>query len=211
MTKKQNNLQQYCLEHTSPPSLILQDLERQTYLKTLAPQMISGYFQGRLLSMLSKMIRPDTILEIGTFTGYSAMCLAEGLLPGGKLHTIEVNPEYQSLSRQYFAEAGFDDRIQQYLGDALSIIPKLDLTFDLVFIDASKVSYPIYFDIIFEKTRAGGFILADNMLWSGKVLKEDDDDETTALRNFAKILQDDDRLENILLPIRDGLMICRKT
>ncbi|MBK8506975.1 MAG: class I SAM-dependent methyltransferase [Saprospiraceae bacterium] len=211
MTKTQKSIQQYCQDHTSPPSLILQDLERQTYLKTLAPQMISGYFQGRLLSMLSQMIRPKTILEIGTFTGYSAICLAEGLLPNGKLHTIEVNPEYHSLSQQYFVKAVLSNMIEQYLGDALTIIPRLNLTFDLVFIDASKVSYPLYFDLIFEKTSGGGYILVDNMLWSGKVLEDDDDPETNALRNFAKKLQDDTRLENILLPIRDGLMICRKT
>ena len=211
MTNTQKSIQQYCQEHTSPPSLILQDLERQTYLKTLAPQMISGYFQGRLLSMVSQMIRPKTILEIGTFTGYSAICLAEGLPPDGKLHTIEVNPEYQSLSHQYFTEAGLSNKIEQYLGDALTIVPQLNLTFDLVFIDASKVSYPIYFDLIFEKITSGGYILVDNMLWSGKVLEDDDDPETATLRDFAKSLQDDSRIENILLPIRDGLMICRKT
>jgi predicted O-methyltransferase YrrM len=211
MSNTEKSIQQYCLEHTSPPSLALLDLERQTYLKTLAPQMISGYYQGRLLSMVSQMIRPKSILEIGTFTGYSAICLAEGLQDGGRLHTIEVNPEYQSLSHQYFAKAGVSNKIEQYLGDALSIIPQLNLTFDLVFIDASKVSYPVYFDLIFEKISHGGFILADNMLWSGKVLEDDADPETKALRNFAKSLQEDIRLENILLPIRDGLMICRKT
>ena len=210
MTRKLKTIEQYCREHTSPPSSILQELERQTYLKTLAPQMISGYFQGRLLSMVSQMIRPKNILEIGTFTGYSAICLAEGLVPGGRLHTIEVNPEYQSLSQKYFAAAAPGNTIQQHLGDALTIIPTLNHLFDLVFIDASKVSYPLYFDLIFEKTSTGGFILADNMLWSGKVLGGDDDAETDALRNFARSLQDDVRLENILLPIRDGLMICRK-
>jgi predicted O-methyltransferase YrrM len=188
----------------------LKELERQTFLKTLAPQMISGYYQGRLLSIISHMIRPKQILEIGTFTGYSALCLAEGLAEDGMLHTIEINPEYQKISRKYISEAGLDSKITLYSGDALEIIPQLNYKFDLVFIDASKVSYSHYFGLIINKTSTGGFILADNMLWSGKVLQDDSDADTVALRNFARELQDDIRLQNILLPIRDGLMICRK-
>lgn len=210
MNKKKKDLDFYCETHTSPPSPVLEELERQTFLKTLAPQMISGYYQGRLLSIVSHMIRPKQILEIGTFTGYSALCMAEGLAEDGMLHTIEINPEYEKISRKYIAEAGFDSKITIHSGDALEIIPQLNYKFDLVFIDASKISYSHYFELIINKTSSGGFILADNMLWSGKVLQDDSDADTVALRNFARELQDDTRLQNILLPIRDGLMICRK-
>lgn len=210
MTGKQKAIDLYCKTQTSPPSSVLMDLERQTHLKTMAPQMVSGYLQGRLLSMLSHMIKPQYILEIGTFTGYSAICLAEGLIENGCLHTIEINPEYQSMINEYIERSGNKDRITLYLGDALEIIPTLNYAYDMVFIDATKVSYPAFFDLIFSKTNEGGYILLDNMLWSGKVIREDSDLETVTLRDFAGRLKDDLRLENILLPVRDGLMICRK-
>lgn len=210
MTREEKEIDAYCESQTSPPSQVLMDLERQTHLKTMAPQMASGYLQGRLLSMLSHMIKPQYILEIGTFTGYSAICLAEGLSEEGCLHTIEINPEYQSMIHEYIDRSGNGDRITLYQGDALEIIPKLEYSYDVVFIDATKVSYPDFFDLIFDKTNRGGYILLDNMLWSGKVIREDADPETKTLRNFAGRLKDDSRLENILLPVRDGLMICRK-
>lgn len=200
----------YCEAHTSAPSSVLQDLERETHLKTLAPQMVSGYFQGRLLSMISHMVRPKYILEVGTFTGYSAICLAEGLQENGVLHTIEVNPEYQNIIEKYFHKSGYRDKIRLFIGDGLEIIPTLPHLYDLVFIDAAKFSYPRFFDLIFEKVPPGGYILLDNMLWSGKVVQDDQDSDTATLRNFAGVLQNDIRLQNILLPVRDGLMICRK-
>lgn len=210
MSKLQKKIDQYCQEHTSPPSQTLLELERQTHLKTLAPQMVSGYFQGRMLSMISHMVGPHRILEIGTFTGYSAICLAEGLKTGGILHTIEVNPEYRSIIEEYINKSGNEDKIRLHIGDALEIIPGLDENFQLVFIDAAKFSYPDFFNMVFNKISQGGYILLDNMLWSGKVVKDENDLDTVTLRDFAGTLQNDQRLENILLPIRDGLMICRK-
>ena len=207
---RMSKIERYCEEHTSIPGKALRDLERKTYLTTLAPQMISGHLQGRFLSMISHLLRPKSILEIGTFTGYSSICLAEGLAPGGRVHTIEVNPEYETISRTAAEDAGVANRIIFHLGDALEIIPDLKIEFDLVFIDAAKISYKEYFELIFSKIVKGGFILVDNLLWGGKVLTETDDAETNALKAFADQMQNDDRLENILLPLRDGLMICRK-
>ncbi len=205
MTEKE-----YCEAYTSMPSEALQRLDRKTHLQTLAPQMISGAYQGRLLSMISHMIAPMVVLEIGTFTGYSAICLAEGLAHSGKVHTIDINPEYNNLVKKSVKDAGMEDRIQCYHGDALEIIPGLDLIFDLVFIDASKLHYQQYFDLIIDKVRKGGFILSDNMLWDLKVLTDDDDPNTLALKDFAHSLHHNESIENVLLPVRDGLMICRK-
>ncbi|NND31773.1 MAG: methyltransferase domain-containing protein [Saprospiraceae bacterium] len=210
MRKRKGSLKRYCKEHTSLPGRALQDLERKTHLTTLAPQMISGHIQGRFLSMISHLLRPKNVLEIGTFTGYSAICLAEGLASDGRVHTIEVNPEYATMSLHAAQDAGFQDKIVFYLGDALELIPKLEIDFDLVFIDAAKMSYQDYFELIFTKVIKGGFILMDNLLWGGKVITDANDAETNALRTFAHQIQNDARLENILLPIRDGLMICRK-
>lgn len=210
MSKKQQDILRYCEAHTSPPSDILQELERQTYLRALAPQMISGYYQGRLLSMISQMVRPKRILEIGTFTGYSALCLAEGLTEDGLLYTIEINPEYEKMAMDYISKSGYQAKIRLHVGDALEIIPRLEDKFDLVFIDAAKISYPFYFELIMDKIESGGFILADNLLWSGKVLRPETDADTVTLRNFARSIQEDPRLQNILIPIRDGLMLCRR-
>ncbi len=200
----------YCAQHTAPPSSVLYDLERETYLKTLAPQMLSGHLQGTLLQFLSEMIRPKLILEIGTFTGYSAICLAQGLREGGKLHTIDVNPEVQYLVDKYIRRAGLEDKITFHLGDALDIVPTLPDGFDLAFIDAGKQQYLDFYELILPKIRPGGYLLADNVLWDGKVIADVDDADTIAIRQFNQRIQDDNRVRNIMLPIRDGLSIMRK-
>ncbi len=192
------------------PSDALQQIERLTHLRTLAPQMLTGHLQGRLLSMLSHMIRPSCILEVGTFTGYSAICLAEGLAPGGRVHTIEAKTEYLSLIDEAIGLAGYQDRITCYIGQAVDIIAALPHTFDLVYLDANKREYQTYYELVLPNIRPGGFLLADNMLWGGKVLQPSDDADTEALQDFAQYLLEDPRVDNLLLPIRDGLAICRK-
>jgi predicted O-methyltransferase YrrM len=210
MDDSTNNLIQYCLDHSSPSGEVLHALERETYLKTLAPQMLSGPLQGALLMMLSKMIRPKNILEIGTFTGYSAICLAQGLAPGGRLHTIEVNEEIQYISKKYFLLAGLTEQIRSYLGDAADIIPTIDGTYDLVFIDAGKKDYGKHYDLVIDQINSGGYILVDNVLWSQKVIAEQLDQGAQTVDHFNKKIRDDDRVENVVLPIRDGLTIIRK-
>lgn len=201
----------YCEKHTSPVSAILQELDRETHVKTLYPQMLSGPFQGKLLQFISYMIRPKNVLEIGTFTGYSALCFAEGLAPEGMVHTIEMEEERAWIIEKYIKKARFEDKITLYLGDAGKIIPTMDIAFDLVFLDGNKDFYPEHFELAFAKTRPGGFLLVDNVLWSGKVLQENIKDPTTLiLQNFNDKIQADSRLENLLLPIRDGLMVVRK-
>jgi predicted O-methyltransferase YrrM len=188
-------------------------LNRETYAKVLMPRMLSGHMQGRLLAMLSQMIRPAAILEIGTFTGYSAICLAEGLRENGKLYTIDINEELEEMVRHFFKEAGVESKIEYHIGNALQLIPTLEVVFDMVFIDADKSNYINYYDSIFDKVNKGGFIIADNVLWSGKVVEEPGkktDADTQAIINFNKHIQQDNRVENILLPVRDGLMIVRK-
>ena len=206
----QNNILQYCNAHTSPASPVLQDLERETYLRTLSPQMLAGHLQGQLLRMLSLMIRPRQVLEIGAFTGYSAICLAEGLAEGGALHTIEANPELEHIIRKYVAAAGMEERIRLHMGDALEIVPTLEGPFDMVWIDAGKQDYLYYYDLVFDKVPPGGYILADNVLWSGKVASEDRDPDTLALHRFNQKVQADPRVENVLLPVRDGIMVARR-
>lgn len=206
-------LQQYVEKHTSPESEVLKKLNRDTHVNVLKPRMLSGHFQGRLLAMISQMLRPQHILEIGTYTGYSAICLAEGLAEGGTLHTIDVNAELEEMVRRYFTEAGVTDKIKYYVGPALSIIPSLPYTFDLVFIDADKINNAAYFDLVLGKVRPGGFIITDNVLWSGKVVESaagKTDKDTQAVLDFNRKVQEDPRVENILLPIRDGLLIARK-
>lgn len=210
MDDSTNNLIQYCLDHSSPQSEVLYALERETYLKTLAPQMLSGPLQGALLSMICKMIRPKTILEVGTFTGYSAICLAQGLAPDGKLHTIEVNEEVQYISRKYFSLAGLAEQISSYLGDAADIIPTIEGTFDLVFIDAGKKDYGNHYDLVIDRVNSGGFLLVDNVLWSQKVIAKQLDQGAKTVDAFNKKIRDDDRVENVVLPIRDGLTLIRK-
>jgi caffeoyl-CoA O-methyltransferase len=204
-------LAQYVEAHTSPESPVLRKLNRETYAKVLMPRMLSGHLQGRVLSMISHMLRPDTILEIGTFTGYSAICLAEGLREGGTLITLDINEELESWVRSYFAEAGISDKVDYRIGNALEIIPQLNHTFDLVFIDADKVNYGRYYDLVFDKVRPGGFIVADNVLWSGKVVQTGKiDADTQVILDFNERVHGDSRVENVLLPVRDGLMVVRK-
>lgn len=205
-------LDQYVCKHTSPEDTVLAKLNRETHIKVMSPRMLSGHFQGRVLSMLSHMIRPERILEIGTYTGYSALCLAEGLTETGKLITIDVNPQLEQFVRGFFAESSLNNKIDFRIANAMELIPELDETFDLVFIDADKQNYPNYYNLVFDKVRSGGYILADNVLWSGKVTGDYDklDKDTRILMDFNKMIQEDERVENVLLPIRDGIMIVRK-
>ncbi|MCZ4410226.1 O-methyltransferase [Cryomorphaceae bacterium 1068] len=206
-------LDQYVHDHSEAESELLNELNRETYLKVLQPRMLSGHVQGRILSMYSKLIKPECILEIGTYTGYSAICLAEGLGERGILHTIEKNEELKPIIDQYFKRAGFRDKIELHIGDALPIIESMDATFDLVFIDADKTNYLNYYEAVLPKMKSGGCIIADNVLWSGKVLDEDElknDPDTAVLNEFNKAVTADDRVENVLLPVRDGLMLIRK-
>jgi predicted O-methyltransferase YrrM len=172
--------------------------------------MLSGHFQGRFLAMLSLMIKPECILEIGTYTGYSAICLAEGLREGGILHTIDIDEERDAIVNKYIAKSGLQGKIVTHIGNALQLIPKLDMQFDLVFIDADKQNYCAYYNLVFDKVKKGGYILADNVLWSGKVVDANPDKDTQALLDFNALVNGDTRVENILLPIRDGLMLARK-
>ncbi|MCO4821035.1 MAG: O-methyltransferase [Flavobacteriaceae bacterium] len=206
-------LDDYVVTHSQDEPILLQQLNRETYQKILQPRMLSGHYQGRLLSMLSKLIRPQSILEIGTYTGYSALCLAEGMQKEGEIHTIDINEELFDFQRKYFDKSGYGTQIHQYLGNALDIIPQLNKSFDLVFIDADKNNYSNYFHCIIDKLNVGGIILSDNVLWSGKVLDTEfkkEDTSTPALIAYNKLLKDDKRVETLVLPIRDGLTISRK-
>lgn len=204
-------LQSYAERHTSAEPDYLQALNRETHLKVLYPRMLSGHIQGRILALFSHMVRPLKVLEIGTYTGYSALCFAEGLAPGGKVVTIDINPELEDIIQKYVRIAGMEDKIDFLIGDAGEILPSLDGEFDLVFIDADKQNYIRYFEMVLPKLRKGGFILADNVLWSGRVLDPDENDkETTGLRNFAEHISNNDKVEHILMPIRDGIMAIRK-
>jgi predicted O-methyltransferase YrrM len=207
-----SEIDEYAESHTSPENELLHQLNRETYIKVLQPRMLSGHLQGRTLSMLSNMIQPKTILEIGTYTGYSALCLAEGLQKDGKLITIEIDPEIVAFAKDFFEKSKFSQQIQQEVGDAIQIIDSIKETLDLVFIDADKNNYINYFEKVYPKLRVGGYIIADNVLWSGKVAFDADekDVDTQTLQKFNKIVQEDTRFENVLLPIRDGLMIARK-
>ncbi len=200
----------YCEAHTSPSSELLRELERETHLKTLAPQMLSGPLQGRLLRLFSLLLRPRAILEIGTFTGYSALCLADGLTKGGHLHTVEANPELEYLVRKYIERAGMTDRISLHIGRAEKVVPDLEGPFDLVFIDAGKQEYALFYDLVIDRVPPGGLLIADNVLWSGKVLDPEQDLDTHTLHLFNEKVQADARVDNLLLPVRDGLMVMRK-
>ncbi len=201
----------YCLAHTSIHSALLERLDRETNLKTLSPQMSSGPFQGSFLKMISQMIKPKRVLEIGTFTGYATLCLAEGLQADGVLHTIEANDELAWLINKYIGLAGLEKKVELHLGDAANIIPTLPDDFDLVFLDAGKLDYLKHYEMVLPKVQAGGFILADNVLWDGKVASNDQKDETAVyLRQFNQFIHEDERVENLLLPLRDGLMLIRK-
>lgn len=210
MTKETDRLTAYCEAHSSPQSPLLYELERETHLKTLAPQMMSGHLQGRLLSLLSSLLQPQVILEIGTFTGYAALCMAEGLADGGRLHTIEANEELAPFIRRYIKKAQLEERIQLHIGKAQEVIPNIPDDFDLVFIDAGKMDYARHYDLIIERVRPGGLILADNVLWNGKVVRERKDKDTQLLDAFNKKLHADSRIAPLILPFRDGLTIARK-
>lgn len=205
-------IEEYSAAHTEEENALLKSLNRETHANVLSPRMLSGHMQGRFLSMISRMIRPDRILEIGTYTGYSGICLCEGLNPGGKLITIDVNEELESFTRRYFDQTPFKDQIDYRIGNALHIIPTLTDTFDIVFIDADKINYSSYFNLCLDKTRTGGFLIADNVLWSGKVVQQlkKIDKDTQALLDFNRMVHEDPRVSNMLLPIRDGLMILQK-
>ena len=207
-----NEIQKYAEEHTSAESDLLTELLEKTYSERPDKSMLSGFYQGRLLSMLSKMLHPRRILEIGTYMGYSALCLAEGLTDDGKIITLDIQPETNQIAREFWARTPLYSKIESYLGNALEIIPKLDETLDLVFIDADKPNYANYYDLIFPKLRLGGIILADNVLWSGKVLNREnfEDESTKALDEFNKKIQADERVSNILFAVRDGVMVIRK-
>ena len=204
-------LENYAAQHTEDEPLLLKELNKRTHLNVLQPRMISGHFQGRFLSLLSKMVQPRTILEIGTYTGYATLCLAEGLHPEGVLHTIDIKEELTDLQREFFDRSGYGNQIVQHLGKAADIIPSLDTTFDLVFIDADKQNYAHYFDLVIEKMNRGGIILSDNVLWSGKVVEEikHNDKHTQALMAYNQKIKDDPRVETVLLPIRDGITLSR--
>jgi predicted O-methyltransferase YrrM len=208
----EQNLANYIVAHTSESAILLQELERETNLKVLMPRMISGHFQGRVLSMLSKMIRPKNILEIGTYTGYSALCLAEGLVPDGQLLTIDINAELEELVRKYFNKSNYKNQIEYIIADAMNYLKTIQGKFDIVFIDADKENYQQYYDMIIDHVNPGGYIIADNVLWSGKVVAElkKIDKDTQAILNFNAFVQADNRVENVLFPIRDGLLIARK-
>ena len=205
-------IDQYACNHTQGENDVLAELNRETWAKVLIPRMLSGHLQGRTLSMLSQMIKPKIILEIGTYTGYSAICLAEGMQENGSLHTIDINEELKSMCERYFEKAGISKQVKLHTGNAIQIIPTIEGEFDLVFIDADKENYINYFDLIIERIPIGGYIIADNVLWSGKVAEEveTNDIETKGLIAFNKKMHESERVENLLLPIRDGLMICRK-
>ncbi|GFZ80357.1 O-methyltransferase [Aquaticitalea lipolytica] len=205
-------LDDYVVAHSEEEPELLQQLTRETYQKILQPIMLSGPYQGRVLSIISKLIRPKTILELGTFTGYATLCLAEGLQKNGEIHTIDVNEELLDFQRKYFDKSDYGKQIHQHLGNAIDIIPTIDKTFDLVFIDADKPNYINYFHLIIEKLNPGGIILSDNVLWHGKVIEplDDKDVSTKAILDYNTLLKTDDRIETVLLPIRDGLTISRK-
>jgi predicted O-methyltransferase YrrM len=207
-----DNILNYSISKSEKESKLLNDLYRETYLKVLNPRMISGHYQGRILSLISKIISPKKILEIGTYTGYSAICLCEGMDKDGILHTIDNNKELVEIQNKYFKKANLTNKIVQHSGDAKNIIHSIDEEFDIVFIDADKESYPEYYDLIINKVRSGGIIIADNILWSGKILEkvEKDDQATKSIIEFNNKIIEDDRVKNIILPIRDGLNIVRK-
>ncbi len=209
---KQKEIDKYILNHIDAEDEILKELDRETHLNVLGARMISGHLQGQVLTMLSKMIQPECILEIGTFTGYSAICLAKGLRERGKLITIEIDDELENIAKKYFVKTGVQHQIVQRIGPALEIIPNLNETFDLVFIDAHKTEYPAYYEAVFDKVKTGGIIMADNTLWSGKVVEipAEDDLQTLGIIEFNNIIKNDKRVEKVILPLRDGMTVIRK-
>ena len=200
---------EYSIKNSDPPSNLLNDLEQETNQKILQPRMLSGNFQGRFLSFLSKITKPRSVIEIGTYTGYSALCIAEGLHPKGIIHTIDNNEELMHIQNKYFKKSKFRSNIKQYFGNAIEVLSKFDCNFDFAFIDADKINYINYFEIIINKMEKGGIIISDNVLWSGKVLEENSfkDEETETLKKFNKMLKNDKRITNLIFPLRDGLSV----
>ena len=207
-----NKIEDYIRKNSSKEPEILKDLNKETYLKVLNPRMLSGHLQGRFLSIITKLIKPKKILEIGTYTGYSAICMAEGLVENGIIHTIDINEELVSIQNKYFKKSKCNNSITQHVGDARNIIKNINEEFDVVFLDADKENYIEYYELVIEKVKKGGLIIADNVLWTGKVVEpnKDDDELTQYLIDFNKMINEDDRVENIILPIRDGLNIILK-
>ena len=207
-----NKIEDYIRKNSSKEPKILKDLNKETYLKVLNPRMLSGHIQGRFLSIITKLIKPKKILEIGTYTGYSAICMAEGLIENGIIHTIDINEELVSIQNKYFAKSKCNNSIIQHVGDARNIIKSINEKFDLVFLDADKENYIEYYELVIEKVKKGGLIIADNVLWTGKVVEpeKDDDQLTQYLIDFNKMINEDDRVENIILPLRDGLNVILK-
>ena len=205
-----DDLQDLLLQYCEPENQLLQQIDRETNLKVLMPRMISGHYQGRVLSMLSKMVSPKRILEIGTFTGYATLCLAEGLAENGILYTLDINIELEDMVRKHFAQSPYNSQINYILGDATKTVNDLDETFDIVFIDADKKNNGTYYDLIFDRVRPGGIIIVDNVLWSGKVLQDKQDKDTRNITSFNNKIADDKRVEKLILPVRDGLFVIRK-
>jgi len=205
-----DQLQQYIDDHSMEESDLLKALDRETHQKVLQPRMLSGSYQGRLLALLAKMIGPKKILEVGTYTGYATLCMAEGLTTGGSIDTIDHNEELTDMQRRYFDQSPYGSQIVQHLGEAKDILKTLTGPYDLVFLDADKENYPHYFDLIIDKLEMGGVILSDNVLWSGKVLEKATDEATSALQEYNHKINTDVRVETVVLPIRDGLTITRK-
>lgn len=203
-------LYDYCVAHSTPMDKLLYDLDRETNLKTLAPRMSSGAIQGRILSLISNLVRPLNILEIGTFTGYATLNLVRGIRPEGQLITLEVNPELSYISNKYFEKSGYGDQITQIIGNAIEIIPTLDMDFELIFLDAGKKDYAEYYRLIMPKLNSGGIILADNILWSGKIVEKEKGKTTLILDAFNKMVLQDPLVENVILPLRDGINVIRK-
>tara|TARA_B110000211_G_C14078923_1_gene553528 strand:+ start:1902 stop:2543 length:642 start_codon:yes stop_codon:yes gene_type:complete len=206
------DINDYCEKYTQKEDEVLYQLHRETFQKILRPRMLSGHLQGQILTFFAKMIQPQNILEIGTYTGYSAICLARGLKPGGELHTIDINEELQDFANSYFEKAGLKDNIKMHVGNAIDIVPTIDKQWDLVFIDADKENYVNYYNMVLPNVKQGGFIISDNVLWSGKVTQPIDpkDKETKVLVELAELIEADNRVENVLMPIRDGLLVARK-
>ena len=205
-------IEAYVERYTSEESKVLKELNRETYSRVLIPRMLAGHLQGRVISMFSHMINPRQVLEIGTYTGYSALCWAEGLQDEGQVHTIDVNEELEEMAARYINKAGQTSSVVTYLGNAVDIIPSIDQTFDVVYIDADKENYSKYYDLVIDKVRTGGYIIADNVLWSGKVVEveESQDEDTQALVRYCEKIQSDSRVINVLFPVRDGLLVARK-
>ena len=208
-----DDIMTYAINHTQDESNLLKALNKETHQKILQSRMISGHYQGRVLSFISQLIRPETILEIGTYTGYATLCLAEGLTKNGKIHTIEINEELIDFQKKYFDKSKFKNQIFTHIGDAIDIIPKLKFKYDLIFLDADKANYPNYMEMVVPKLKRGGVLVADNVLWNGKVLdyqQKRDDIETKGIKLFSELVKKNSSLQTLLLPIRDGLIMCRK-